>query len=127
MSAAVVASAGSSGKAKNFPAKCYSVSSRPKTKVTSRPRTLTAATISRTAGTPNLPFKVGKTNTPKVAPIFATLAAKPLAVARSSVGNRIGARVNVVALGPAFINKLNRMNPANTSGMCPAPAGEFDR
>ena len=56
--------------------------------------------------------------TPKVAPSFATPAANPLAVARNCVGNRIGARVNVVALGPAFINKLNRMNPANTSGRC---------
>ena len=127
MSAAVVASAGSSGKAKNFAAKCYSVSSRPRTNVMTRPRRLTAATIPRTAGTPNLPFKIGRTKTPTVAPILATLAANPLAVARNCVGNRIGARVNVVALGPAFINKLNRMNPANTSGMCPAPAGEFDR
>ena len=65
MSAAEVTSAGSSGKAKNFPAKCYSVSSRPKTKVTIRPRTLTAATIPRTAGMPNLPFKIGRTKTPK--------------------------------------------------------------
>jgi len=43
--------------------------------------------------------------------------------ARNCVGNRIGARVNVVALGPAFINKSNRMNPENTSGMCKL---EFD-
>ena len=57
---------------------------------------------------PNLPFKIGRTKTPKVAPIFATPAAKPLAVARNCVGKKIGARVNVVALGPAFINKLNR-------------------
>ena len=37
----------------------------PKTKVTIRPRTLTAATIPRTAGMPNLPFKIGRTKTPK--------------------------------------------------------------
>ena len=62
-------------------------------------------------------------NTPNVAPILATPAANPLAVARNCVGKRIGASVNVVALGPAFINKLNRMNPANTNGMCKL---EFD-
>jgi len=56
--------------------------------------------------------------TPSVAPIFATLAANPLAVARNCVGNKISASVNVVELGPAFINRLNRMKPANTSGMC---------
>src|SRR5207237_10387675 len=50
-------------------------------------------------------------------PILATPAAKPLAVARSCVGNKLGASVNVVELGPAFINKLNRMKPANTRGM----------
>src|SRR6266550_989028 len=80
----------------------------------------------RTAGTPNLPFKIGRTKTPRVAPILATPAAKPLAVARSCVGNKLGASVNVVELGPAFINKLNRMNPANTRGMCPGAAGELD-
>jgi hypothetical protein len=37
---------------------------------------------------PNLPFKIGRTKTPKVAPIFATPAAKPLAVARNCVGSR---------------------------------------
>ena len=102
----------------------YSVFSRPKIRVTTRPITLTAATIPRTAGTPNLPFRIGRTKTPKVAPSFATPAANPLAVARNCVRNRIGARVNVVALGPAFINRLNRMKPANTSGMCQL---EFDR
>src|SRR6266516_4466633 len=83
-----------------------------------RTRALTAMTIPSTAGTPNLPFKIGRANTPIVAPIFATLAAKPLAVARSCVENRIGGSVNVVELGPAFINRLNTMNPVNTSGMC---------
>jgi hypothetical protein len=53
---------------------------------------LTIATIPRTAGTPNLPFKIGRTKTPKVAPIFATPAANPLAVARNCVGNRIEAK-----------------------------------
>src|SRR4029453_14902157 len=77
-------------------------------RVTIKPKILTAAIIPRTAGTPNLPFKIGRTKTPRVAPIFATPAAKPLAVARSCVGNRLGASVNVVELGPAFINKLNR-------------------
>src|SRR6266478_2560358 len=57
----------------------------PKDKVTTRPRTLTAATIPRTAGMPNLPFKIGRTKTPKVAPIFATPAAKPHPVATSAV------------------------------------------
>src|SRR5207248_11185703 len=103
----------------------YSVSSCPKTRVTTRPKTLTAAIIPRTAGTPHLPFKIG-TNTPRVAPILATPAAKPLAVPRNCVGNKMGASVNVVELGPVFIDKLNRMDPAKTSGMCPAPAEEFD-
>jgi hypothetical protein len=104
-----------------------SVSSCPKTRVTTRPRTLAAPIIPRTAGTPNFPFKIARTKTPNVAPILAIPAAKPLAVARNCVGNKMGARVNVVELGPAFIHKLNRMNPANTSGMCPAPEREFDR
>ena len=56
-------------------------------------------------------------NTPSVAPIFETLAANPLAVARNCVGNKIGANVNVVELGSAFINRLNTMKPTNTSGM----------
>ena len=45
-----------------------------------------------------MPFKIGSTKTPSVAPIFAIPAANPLAVARSSVGNEIGANVNVVEL-----------------------------
>jgi len=49
---------------------------------------------------------------------FATPAANPPAVPRNSVGNNIGASVNVVELGPAFISRLNIMNPPNTSGMC---------
>src|SRR5437016_13663929 len=72
----------------------YSASSCPKTKVTTKPRTLTVAIMPRTAGTPNLPFKIGRTKTPRVAPILATPAAKPLAVARSCVGNKLGASVN---------------------------------
>src|SRR6266487_989932 len=94
-----------------------SVSSCPKTRVTTKPRTPTVAIIPRTAGTAKLSFKIGRTKTPRVAPILATPAAKPLAVARNCVGTKMGARVNVVELGPAFINKLNRMNPANTNGM----------
>jgi hypothetical protein len=45
-------------------------------------------------------------------------------VARSCVGKRIGASVNVVEFGPAFISRLNRINPVNTSGICKL---EFDR
>ena len=96
----------------------YSVSSRPRIKVTIRPSRLTADTIPRTLGTPNFSFKIGRTKTPKVAPSLAMPAANPPAVPRNCVGNSIGASVNVVELGPAFISKLNRMNPAKTSGMC---------
>jgi hypothetical protein len=38
---------------------------------------VTAAAIPRTAGTPNLLFRIGKTKTPRVALIFAKPAAKP--------------------------------------------------
>jgi hypothetical protein len=48
---------------------------------------------------PNFPFKIGRTKTPSVAPILATAAAEPLAVARNCVGNRMGASVNAVELG----------------------------
>ncbi len=65
-----------------------------------RPRMLTAAIIPRTAGTPNLPFRIGRTKTLRGAPILATPAANPLAVVRNSVGNKMGASVNVVELGP---------------------------
>ena len=47
-------------------------------------------------------------------------AAKPPAEARMPVGNNSGANANVVALGPAFIAKLNRMNPTNTNATCAA-------
>src|SRR5437667_2719724 len=97
---------------------CYAVSSRPRIKVTIRPSTLTADTIPRTLGTPNFSFKIGRRKTPNVAPSFATPAANPPAVPRNGVGNKIGARVKVVELGPAFISRLNKMNPTNTSGMC---------
>ena len=96
----------------------YSVASRRSIKVTTRPSRLTADTIPRTLGTPNLSFKIGRRKTPNVAPSFAKPAANPPAVPRSCVGNNIGASVNVVELGPAFIKRLNRMNPANTNGMC---------
>src|SRR6476646_5146043 len=91
----------------------YSVSSRPRIKVTTRPSRLTADTIPRTLGTPNFSFKIGRRNTPNVAPSFATPAANPPAVPRNCVGNNIGASVNVVELGPAFIKRLNKMNPTN--------------
>ena len=44
--------------------------------------------------------------------------ANPPAVPRNCVVNNIGASVNVVELGPAFISTLHRMNPTNTKGMC---------
>lgn len=86
--------------------------------MTINPSTLTADTIPRTVGTPNFSFKIGRRKTPNVAPSFATPAANPPAVPRNCVGNNIGANVKVVELGPAFMSRLNRMNPANTNGMC---------
>src|SRR5215471_7687607 len=50
----------------------YSVSSRPRIAVTTKPSRLTANTIARTLGTPNFCFTIGSRNTPIVAPSFAT-------------------------------------------------------
>ena len=94
------------------------MSSRRRAKVTIRPKRLTADAIPRTLGTPNFCLKIGRRETPKVAPSLATPAANPPVLPRNCVGNNIGASVTVVELRPAFISRLNRMNPANTKGMC---------
>src|SRR5262252_1867693 len=87
------------------------------------------AIIISTAVTPPYAFTCGSTKTPNVAPTLAEAAAKPPADARILVGNNSGARAKVVALGPAFMARLNKMNPANTSHMCaaaPPPANSAD-
>ena len=47
-----------------------------------------------------------------MAPAFAIPADKPAPLARIAVGNTSPERRNVVELGPAFMEKLNRKNPA---------------
>jgi hypothetical protein len=71
------------------------------------PSALTMAIMISTAATPACAFTCGRTKTPSVAPILAEAAAKPPAEARILVGNSSGANANVVALGPAFMAKLN--------------------
>jgi hypothetical protein len=94
------------------------MSSRRRAKVTIRPSRLTAGAIPRTLGTPNFCLKIGRRETPKVAPSLATPAANPPVVPRNCVGDNIGASVTVVELGPAFISKLKRMNSTKTNGLC---------
>src|SRR5262249_12898381 len=84
---------------------------------TIKPNRLTADTIPRTFETPNLSFKIGSRNTPKVAPSFATPAANPPAVPRNCVGNKIGARVDVVEVGPAFIHRVKTIQPVDNNGI----------
>src|SRR5947208_3999984 len=94
------------------------MSSRRRAKVTIRPKRLTADAIPRTLGTPNFCLKIGRRETPKVAPSLATPAGNPPVVPRNCVGDNIGASVTVVELGPAFISKLKRMNSTKTNGLC---------
>src|SRR5262249_35613576 len=78
------------------------------------------AIMTSTAATPPCAFTCGSTKIPNVAPTLAAAAAKPPAEARILVGNSSGARAKVVAFGPAFMARLNKIKPANTSHTCAA-------
>ena len=76
-----------------------------------RPPTLTMAIRASTPMRPQAARISGTAKVPNVAPILAQAAAKPLADARIPVGNSTGAKVKVVAFGPAFMAKLNSTKP----------------